>query len=326
MNTVPQGHPNAWITRPKQWGWVELSGADAPDFLHRLTTADIRNLAVGVGTPACFLTAQGRIRVCFTLWRCTPDSFGMELEEGTPVEGAQGKWKKELLSTIDQYTFAEKFTISEQTSCRWIFGSNGGDALLALQTPDLAPGQTRLTWNGARICHHGTRDFGRTWITAWGSEAQLQELAQAVGAELTYESEIPELTWARVQALRPWPGAEIIETTLPLEAGMMDAIAQGKGCYPGQEVIERMISMGSPPRRLVLLEAERAPHPRAGQKIYAGEDPSPEVGLLTTVAEKEGKLLALGFVRKTHAKEGQKLRLGAPGAAGASATILGISS
>jgi folate-binding protein YgfZ len=40
----------------------------------------------------------------------------------------------------------------------------------------------------------------------------------------------------------------------PLECGYQDVLLEPKGCYPGQEVIEKMLTRGSPPRRLVLLE------------------------------------------------------------------------
>src|SRR5207342_1233322 len=55
-----------------------------------------------------------------------------------------------------------------------------------------------------------------------------------------------------------WPkmGAEIVPgETIPAETGLADvAVSYTKGCYPGQELVERMDSRGSTaPRHLMVL-------------------------------------------------------------------------
>ncbi|MBU6375957.1 MAG: tRNA-modifying protein YgfZ, partial [Bdellovibrionales bacterium] len=59
----------------------------------------------------------------------------------------------------------------------------------------------------------------------------------------------------RIVQVRPWVDHEITHEVMPLELGLYDGVAESKGCYPGQEVIERVISQGAPPRRLVLVES-----------------------------------------------------------------------
>ncbi len=71
---------------------------------------------------------------------------------------------------------------------------------------------------------------------------------------LTEEIEIPEAE--RIAQLKPKFGQEFKPdaTTNPLEVNLKSAIHDQKGCYPGQEVIEKIISLGSPARRLCLLQ------------------------------------------------------------------------
>src|SRR4051794_28896477 len=105
---------------PIRWSWVTLAGPDTLDFLHRLTTVNVRNLDPGQGMHGCFLNAQGRIRSYFTLWYCQTAEFAFEFDAGE-----DGKLKNELLAAIDQYTFAEKMTLTATPPApedsRWIF-------------------------------------------------------------------------------------------------------------------------------------------------------------------------------------------------------------
>src|SRR4051794_24393100 len=107
-------------TSPIHWSWVNLAGPDAKDFLHRLTTVNVKTMQPGDGARGCFLTAQGKIRAYFTLWNHGPGDYGFEFDAGT-----EQHWKKELITAIDQFHFGEKFTLADATAthCAWIFGA-----------------------------------------------------------------------------------------------------------------------------------------------------------------------------------------------------------
>src|SRR5213078_261745 len=84
-------------------------------------------------------------------------------------------------------------------------------------------------------------------------------------------------------------GADMDATLLPMEAGLEPiAISYSKGCYIGQEVIQRVKTYSEPPRMLVQLEIAGA---AAGQKIASGGD---EIGHITSAT----KNVALGYVLK----------------------------
>jgi folate-binding protein YgfZ len=99
----------------------------------------------------------------------------------------------------------------------------------------------------------------------------------------------------RVEAGFPRWGADMDATLLPMEAGLESiAINYAKGCYIGQEVIQRVKTYSEPPRMLVQLEVADA---AAGDKITKGAE---EVGAVTSAT----RTLALGLVRKEHRAPG----------------------
>lgn len=289
------------------WSWVTLTGRDGRDFLHRLTTVNVNALQIGQGSPGFFLNAQGKIRAYFTLWRFGVDDYAFELDAGST-----GHWKTELLAAIDQYTFAEKFTIADisQLESRWIFAERDeiDKVLAALGASALKAGETAAIDDEIRICHHGDIDYGRTWLTAWGRPARLAQWL---------ERSLPDsetISWERIEgwrlgALRPRVDAELDAGTIPLEVGLIDGLAQAKGCYPGQEVIERIVSLGSPARRLVQIVGQ-GHAPALGEKLHNLAEPPIEVGQVTSVASAENGsgFTALAFVRKIHAKEGLEVQ------------------
>ncbi len=106
------------------------------------------------------------------------------------------------------------------------------------------------------------------------------------------EGTLDELERARVAAGWPAMGSEIIPgETIPGETGITDrAVNFKKGCYPGQELVERMDSRGAAaPRRLRVLTVEEGAKP-GDPIVHDGA----EVGVLTSVAGTR----ALGLVRR----------------------------
>ena len=78
-------------------------------------------------------------------------------------------------------------------------------------------------------------------------------------------------------------GAEITEATIPGEMPrvVQAAVSFSKGCYPGQELVERMDSRAAQaPRRLVLLRMPAGTRP--GDAVRADGD---EVGSVTSVVD-----------------------------------------
>ena len=85
--------------------------------------------------------------------------------------------------------------------------------------------------------------------------------------------------------------------TNPLEVNLQMAIHDQKGCYPGQEVIEKIIAIGSPSKKLCVVKC-------TDENIIDIETPLDlDFGKLTSYKAPYG----LAIVRKTHTSAGTKL-------------------
>lgn len=98
-------------------------------------------------------------------------------------------------------------------------------------------------------------------------------------------------TWAwealRVEAWRPRLGHEVDERTIPHELDWLrTGVHLNKGCYRGQETVARVVNLGRPPRRLVMLHLDGSDHllPDVGAEVRHGEK---VVGRLTSVVRHE---------------------------------------
>lgn len=105
----------------------------------------------------------------------------------------------------------------------------------------------------------------------------------------------------RIETLTPQIGYEFLEdgTTNPLEVNLRSWIHDHQGCYPGQEVIEKIISLGSPPRKLCQIKTASsfvAPVLPASLTDESGVI----VGTLTSIFENSG----LAILKRTHCKVG----------------------
>jgi folate-binding protein YgfZ len=103
---------------------------------------------------------------------------------------------------------------------------------------------------------------------------------------------------ACVQAGWPRWGVEMDSTMLPMEAGLDPmALSYTKGCYLGQEVIQRVKTYSEPPRELKQLHTDAPATP--GPVMAGGE----KVGEIRSAHG----TLALALLKKSHAREGTRV-------------------
>jgi len=121
------------------------------------------------------------------------------------------------------------------------------------------------------------------------------------------------LNTRRIECGIPWPLSEITNEVLPAETSQFDrAVNIHKGCYLGQEVVERMRSRGSLARKLVLIRLDGDHVPERGQDVMHDDKP---VGRLTSTcySSTHGRFLALAYVRAPHAVLDTRLVVGHSG-------------
>jgi len=116
---------------------------------------------------------------------------------------------------------------------------------------------------------------------------------------------------ARIEAGIPRFGMDMDETNLPLECGIESrAVSYSKGCYIGQEVINRVHSFGHVTRELcgLRLADDLKSLPVRGDKLFhAGK----EIGRVTSAVKSPSlsAYIALGYVRREANQIGTELML-----------------
>ena len=110
----------------------------------------------------------------------------------------------------------------------------------------------------------------------------------------------------RIENGKPRYGEDIRENTLPQETRQMHAISFTKGCYLGQEIVERIRAQGHVNRLLARLELETADPPAPGTKLMAD---AAEAGEITSsvYSPEAGKAIVLAYLRTPFAEPGRTL-------------------
>jgi folate-binding protein YgfZ len=158
-----------------------------------------------------------------------------------------------------------------------------------------------MSWNGAQISvlHTDSPLIPRfeLWADA-NATSKLFEALQSAGAVLC---EAQSLEWLRILEGTPLYGTDIRDRELPQETGQTRALHFSKGCYLGQEIVERIRSRGNVHRTFSAFRLD-GELPAAGAPLEAD---GKQVGELTSVAAiplptDDGAILqlALGYVRR----------------------------
>src|SRR5262249_9789806 len=118
----------------------------------------------------------------------------------------------------------------------------------------------------------------------------------------------------RILCGTPRYGVDIHEKKLPQETGQERALNFNKGCYIGQEIIERIHSRGIVHRVFTGFTFDRTPTPAApGENIKLQHD-GKDVGYLTSIAtvptSTGERVIALGYIRREAANAGTAITAG----------------
>jgi folate-binding protein YgfZ len=279
---------------------IRATGEDRVRLLHAMTTNHVEQLAPGQGCYAFFLNAQGRILADVNLL-CFEDHFLLDTEPET---------REKVFAHLDKYIIADDVTIEDVTGQIATIGLEGpraGQLLASLGAPAPAASHETAAWNEwtvARLSASGAEGY---WIMlpAPDKEVLTERLRQA-GAAAAGASDIRTV---RLEHGRPRYGEDLTEKYIANEAQVTRALHFNKGCYLGQEIVERVRSRGQIHRRLVRLKIRSVEPPAPGAELTAEDK---VVGEITSAAYSPaaGAVVALGYVRDHHAREGNELRLG----------------
>lgn len=251
---------------------VRVSGADAFRYLNGQVTRDLGRLRDDDAVSACLLTPRGKLCAVLLIHREGEDFL---LEADPSLE-------ESLPARLERYIVADDVTLSLEKArpAVHLFGRVSTDWVRqdAGENNDSKPPKVlqmmRLGVSGIDVELGGI-----------GSRELPPLLDPLVVEALRLEHGIPSV------------GSELGGEILPPEA-LLDRthIDYDRACYPGQEVISRLKSIGRVNRLLHLLTAPAGSALRAGMHVASGE--GKDVGVLTSVAEQfdTGATLALAFL------------------------------
>jgi folate-binding protein YgfZ len=263
--------------------WFRFTGPDRARFLNAILTNNIKDLPQGSALPALLLNPQGHILA--------------ELEtlvfEDHILAASYAMIRERLAADFDKYIIMDDVTMQDVTS---------EFACMSLEGPRAAALVTNLTG----IDTSTLADLSHIPVSVDSIACLLQRRSPGgvAGAEFLVERSRAEELWTKLttaaktngggpagyialSAVRleqgiPWFGYDYDNTSIPNEAGLETThINFSKGCYTGQEIVERVRSRGHVNHHLAGLSFSTDEPPEPGTKLFAREK---EAGRTTRAA------------------------------------------
>jgi aminomethyltransferase len=290
-------------------GWrahVLVGGRDRVRWLNSMVSNNIRDLAPGQGNYNFLLSAQGHIQGDLYVYNRGEDFVATT--ERAQVESTLSLLRKYIIMDQVELTAGQLTGIGVQ-------GPRAAERLRQAEFQGAFPEAMSLVeanWHGHAL-PLARRDSGRFEIyEIWMPPAEAPGLWDALVAAGAVPAGAEALEMFRVAAGIPRAGVDIRDRELPQETAQMQALHFGKGCYVGQEIVERIRARGSVHRTFTGFVIEGA-LPAPGTKLQAEGKDAGEITSALRVPRPQGDgwaMLALGYVRKEYAAPGAILQSG----------------
>jgi folate-binding protein YgfZ len=276
-------------------GWlarVAVTGEDRSRWLAGMTTNAVQTLAEGTGDYNFVLNAQGRIQGDLYTFR-EPDRLVLE----TTHEQVD-----RLVEHLDRFIIMDDVELHPLPglTALGVVGPQAGDVLakLGFDATQLSVLEQRAwSWNGIpmTIVHAYSTAIPR--FELWFSAEHTAAVWTALLTSGCHPCGLRAAEVLRVAEGIPAYGVDILEKHLAQETSQIRALNFSKGCYLGQEIVERVRSRASIHRFLRQFSLDGAV-PAAGVELHADGKPA---GHLTSVATlvRNGKAqtFAIGMIR-----------------------------
>jgi folate-binding protein YgfZ len=287
---------------------LSFTGPDRVRYLNAILTNNIKDLPPFQGNVSLLLNPQGHILAEIETYALPESLFCL----------SYAMIRERLIETLDKYIIMDDVTLTDETQR---FGT------LALEGPSAASivkDLTEIDLNSlAELARHEAR------VSAIPCTIIRRSPGKFVGAEFLAERADLEALWqtllektnaagggpigyTALSALRleqgiPWFSYDFGEKQIPHEAALENThISYTKGCYTGQEIVERVRSRGQVNRRRVGLRFTGEAVPSPGEVLTSG---GKEAGYVTRAAFSPAlaSAIGMGYVRKENNELRQKL-------------------
>lgn len=289
-----------------------VTGADRVRFLHGQVTNDIQRLRTGDGCYTAIVNGKGKMESDAIVWRL-PDEMLLDFEPG--LAGA-------IVQRLEKYIVADDVQVQDVAQfygllsvqgpeaervirAAGIFGDPHPEPLKFSHRIDADMGDLYLM-NQPRTGSAGFDCFIPVAALNTVAEALLTATKAAGGGWCGWQA----LEAARIEAGIPRFGMDMDSGNLPLECIGDRAVSYNKGCYIGQEVLNRVHTIGHVNRELrsLRLADDLRALPAKGDKLFHR---GKEVGFVTSslASAQFHANIALGYVRREANQIGTELTL-----------------
>jgi folate-binding protein YgfZ len=293
---------------------INVTGKDRVRWLHNMVTNNVRDLPVNHGKYNFVLNAQGRI---------LGDMYIFNRGESLLME-TDSRQVETLITAMKRFIIMDKVELNPASGSLTALGvcsPQAGKILAAagIDASGIEPLEMRdLAIDGVSITLIAGPEKKPGWFELWLEQTHAQDLwnkllnagAQPVGAEA--------LEMWRVLRGIPNYGQDIRERDLPQETAQADALNFTKGCYIGQEIVERIRSRGHVHRQFTGFEFSGvAPALTSGEADRRSQAELTSLARIPTAAGE--KNIGLGYVRREVMESGPQIELN-----GTTATVVDL--
>ena len=300
--------------------YFSFAGPDRARYLNAILTNNVKDLQPGQGNISLLLNPQGRILAEIET-QAQPDRL---------LCISHAMIRAQIAETLEKFIIMDDVTLTDETH-RY--------ATLSLQGPQTAHLVRELS---ANTNLDALADFTSidTHINSIACSITRKSFAKTPSADIRVERKDIEPLWnflaektqaagggpvgykglnaLRLEQSLPWFGYDFGDKQIPHEAGLENShISYTKGCYTGQEIVERVRSRGQVNRRRVSLRftSTNQQPPVAGTVLTAD---GKEVGVVTSSSpvSQQTDSIGMGYARKESAAPGGELTFTTPEATG----------
>ena len=272
---------------------IDVTGKDRVRWLHNMVTNNVRDLPVNRGNYNFVLNAQGRILGDMYIFN-RGESFTMQTDS---------RQVEPLIGTMKKFIILDKVELTPDSGSLVAVGVCGPKSVETLGAAGIDPRgmspleMRDLTLNGVSITLVSGPEKKPAWFEIWLDQTHAQEIWNkliSTGAHLV-GTEALEM-WRILHGI-PNYGQDIRQTDLPPETAQSDALNFTKGCYIGQEIVERIRSRGHVHRQFTGFE-----FPNGAPVLTTGEPDrkaQAEITSLARIPTTSGeKIIGLGYCRR----------------------------
>jgi folate-binding protein YgfZ len=277
-------------------GWIRITGEDRVRWLNGMVTNSIQDLQPGNGCYNFLLSVQGRIQGDAYIF-AEPDALLLE----TAAEQVPA-----LMTLLDRFIIMDDVELIDDSAARSGLSLSGPKAASLLEQIGISVAALKelemvtAPSNSANLSViHGYSPIVPCF-ELWTQPANVEALSQALLDAGAVHSGPQSRDWLRLLEGTPRYGTDIRDRELPQETGQTRALHFAKGCYLGQEIVERIRSRGNVHRIFTGFRLEGA-LPNPGTALEAE---SKQVGELTSIAAiplsagSDTVQLGLGYIRR----------------------------